>query len=52
MRPPSKGQNNNDGDNEGEKIVASNGMLKHEHAEPYCSPSTMVKERGVPANFR
>ncbi len=28
------------------------GMLTHGLAEPYCGPDTMVREGGVPANFR
>ncbi len=28
------------------------GMLTCRLAEPYCGPGTMVREEGVPANFR
>jgi hypothetical protein len=28
------------------------GMLMHRLAEPYRGPGTMVKEGGLPANFR
>jgi hypothetical protein len=52
MRPPSDCQNNNDSNNVGKKFADSTGMLTRGLAEPYCGPGTMVKEGGVPANFR
>jgi hypothetical protein len=51
VRPPSRGQNNNDGNDDGKKIAASYGMLTRKHTEPCCGPNTMAREGEVPANF-
>ncbi len=44
-------QNKDNSDDGGKTISDHTGMLTRRLAEPYHSPGTMVRERGVPANF-
>jgi hypothetical protein len=51
VRLSSNSQNNGNSD-DGSNFFNCTNMLTRGLAEPYLGPSTMVKEGGVPANFR
>jgi hypothetical protein len=51
VRPSSDSQNNSNSDDDGQKKLDRTGMLTRGLAGPYCGLGTMVRERGLPANF-